>query len=528
MKKELVDRKVSGRSGLIRKKGAVCVLLLIFLLTACGGVSKSSKGSYESAEEPEYAAAQSKDFSAEEDAESGEEMFYASESAGSAVEPDAGGNGSSDIGEAASGSTSGSDPDSPAAEGSQSSSRKIVYTGSISLQSLEYEKSAGSIHEKITKYGGFIEEEVTSNDDPYWYYRNRPASSRDRARRNMNVTARIPADKFDAFMEDLKNDGQVTDTSVNARNISVKYATHDASRKALEIEQDRLLKMMDKAQTVEEMIAVEKRLTQVERELNDEKTQLSDMDRDVNFSTVYISLQAVFEYSEKVVEYTYGERLKQAFDRAISGFVEFWQELILWIVETFPFLIMLGIIIFAIVKLSGRSRRRRAEMLAKMQSAQNSRGGYPFTGPQTGTGMPGGIETPGEPRKKGHSFFRRHVNNHRDLMPGQSQEGTPVQPPQPAQPPQPSQPSQPVPGTAEQETQSTAPQQTDLTGRQAAGTGAAETGQGQSGRQAAGTEAAETVQSGQKGAGTGAAEAGQGQSGQHSAGTEDAGGKTEK
>ena len=528
MKKELVDRKVSGRSGLIRKKGAVCVLLLIFLLTACGGASKSSKESYESAEEPEYAAAPSRDFSAEEDAESGEEMYYASESAGSAAEPDAGGNGSSDTGEAASGSTNGSDPDSPAAEGSQSSSRKIVYTGSISLQSLEYEKSAGSIHEKITKYGGFIEEEVTSNDDPYWYYRNRPASSRDRARRNMNVTARIPADKFDAFMEDLKNDGQVTDTSVNARNISVKYATHDASRKALEIEQDRLLKMMDKAQTVEEMIAVEKRLTQVERELNDEKTQLSDMDRDVNFSTVYISLQEVFEYSEKVVEYTYGERLKQAFDRAISGFVEFWQELILWIVETFPFLIMLGIIIFAIVKLSGRSRRRRAEMLAKMQSAQNSRGGYPFTGPQTGTGMPGGIETPGEPRKKGHSFFRRHVNNHRDLMPGQSQEGTPVQPPQPAQPPQPSQPSQQVPGTAEQETQSTAPQQTDLTGRQAAGTEAAETGQGQSGQQTAGTEAAETVQSGQKGAGTGAAEAGQGQSGQHSAGTEDAGGKTEK
>lgn len=90
MKKELVDRKVSGRSGSIRKKGAVCVLLLIFLLTACGGAPKSSKESYESAEEPEYAAAQSRDFSAEEDAESGEEMFYASESAGSAVEPDAG------------------------------------------------------------------------------------------------------------------------------------------------------------------------------------------------------------------------------------------------------------------------------------------------------------------------------------------------------------------------------------------------------------------------------------------------------
>ena len=117
--------------------------------------------------------------------------------------------------------------------------------------------------------------------------------------------------------------------------------------------------------------------------------------------------------------------------------------------------------------------------------------------------MPGGIETPGEPRKKRHSFFRRPVNDHRDLMPGQPQEGTPsqppqpsqpTQPPQPVQPPQPPQPSQTVPGTAEQETQTTAPQQTDLTGQPSAGTGAAETGR----------------------------------SGQHAAGTEDTGGKTEK
>jgi hypothetical protein len=242
----------------------------------------------------------------------------------------------------------------------------------------------------------------------------------------MNVTARIPADKFDAFMEDLKNDGQVTDTSVNARNISVKYATHDASRKALEIEQDRLLKMMDKAQTVEEMIAVEKRLTQVERELNDEKTQLSDMDRDVNFSTVYISLQEVFEYSEKVVEYTYGERLKQAFDRAISGFVEFWQELILWIVETFPFLIMLVIIIVVIVKLARRAQRRRKERLAAWEESRRAAA----NGSVGGNGYPSapGAVTPWDKPKRngrGKGLFGRGKN---------TDHGTAVQPAAPARP----------------------------------------------------------------------------------------------
>lgn len=487
MKKEFVEKRESGRVRSIWKKSAVCTLVLIFLLTACGGTSNKSSREYEGAAEPQYSAAEDRGFAEEEDFESEEDALYASESA---AEPYAGGSGSPDAEEGAAGSTDGTDPDSTAAGDSQSSNRKIVYSGNISLQTLEYEKSAASIHEKITKYGGFIEDESTSNDDPYWYYRDRPVSSRDRARRSMNVTARIPADKFDAFMKDLEKDGQVINTSVNARNISVKYATHDASRKALEIEQDRLLKMMDKAQTVEEMIAVEKRLTEVERELNDEKTQLSDMDRDVNFSTVDISLQEVFEYSEKVVEYTYGERLQQAFGRAITGFVEFWQDLILIIVESFPFLIMLGIIIFAVVKLSGRARRRRAEKLAKMQNAQNGRGGYPYTGAPGGPGMPGETGMPGGPgaaRKKGHPFFRGHADNRSNPIPGQAQGGAPaaaqVQAPQP---------TQPVPGPGGQGAQSAVPPEAGQTGQQTMVTGAAEAGQ--TGQQPHGTEDADTIE----------------------------------
>ena len=253
-----------------------------------------------------------------------------------------------------------------------SSNRKIVYTGNISLQTLEYDKSAQSIHDKINKYGGFVENEDTFNEDPYWYYKNRTGAAANRTKRNLNITARIPAEKFNAFMKDLEEDGQVINTSVNARNISVQYATHDASRKALEIEQGRLLEMMEKAETVEEMIAVEERLTEVERELNDEKTQLSAMDRDVGFSTIYISLQEVFEYSETVVEVSYGEQLKRAFGRACEGFVTFWKDLILFIVETFPFLIMLGVIITVIVKLIRRGRRRRLEKRVRMEEQRRA------------------------------------------------------------------------------------------------------------------------------------------------------------
>ena len=344
------------------RKAAACALAVIFLLGACG-MAKNENSASESAYSTEEAGSsynnykeESYDYgaAAEDREEAMESMAYASETDG--AEP------------AAVTEENGEDDDGGQTE-QASENRKIVYTGNVSLQTLEYDVSAQSIHDKINKYGGFIESENSSNDDPYWYYRERTGSSARRTRRNLSITARIPAEKFDAFMEDLKKDGQVISTSVNAENISVSYANHDASRKALEIEQDRLLKMMDKAETIEEMIAVEERLTEVERELGNEKTKLSAMDRDVNFSTIYISLEEVFEYSETVVEPTYGERLKRAFGNAIEGFVEFWQDILLFIVGSFPFLIMLAIVIVLLVKLARRGQRRRMERKAAWEAA---------------------------------------------------------------------------------------------------------------------------------------------------------------
>ena len=362
-------RKTEGGKSRLFRKAAACVLAAAFLLSACGMTNKSSSAEDKEIAYSQTAPAEAEGYSAY-DTESGGYNVAMEDSAdaGYAAEestdenyapereaqpqPAAGGEGDEDI-----------------------SNRKIVYTGNISLQTLEYDASAKSIHDRITGYGGFIESEYTRNEDPYWYYRDRSGSAAKRTRRTLNVTARIPADKFEAFMEDLKKDGQVISTSVNAQNISVSYATHDASRKALEIEQERLLGMMDKAETIEEMIAVEKRLTEVERELGNEKTTLSAMDRDVNFSTVDIQLEEVFEYSETVVEVTYGERLKRAFGNAIEGFTDFWKGVLLFIVGSFPFLIMWGILIFVLVKIVRRSHRRRMEKRAAMDEARRKADG---------------------------------------------------------------------------------------------------------------------------------------------------------
>lgn len=230
---------------------------------------------------------------------------------------------------------------------------KIVYSADITIETLGYDNAKKSISEKITGAGGFVESENESDSNSKWYDNDSGASNR-----SLYITARVPSEKFDEFTKSLEGDGKITSRSVSAQNITQTYSDTEAVKKALEIEQSRLLSMMDKAETIEDMIAIEKRLSEVEQELNYYKTSLSGMDRDVEFSTVYIRLQEVRKYSPVVKEVPFITRLGEAFSDAVENFVIFIEELILFLVRNILFIILMGVIV-AIVLSADKKRKRK-------------------------------------------------------------------------------------------------------------------------------------------------------------------------
>lgn len=244
--------------------------------------------------------------------------------------------------------------------------QKIVYTGSLSIQTLEYDKSAASIRRKIREAGGFSEAESENDNDYNWYRRSTGPSST----RNLNITARIPSEKFESFMDSLQGDGKVMNRSMNAENISQVYANKETYKKALEKEQERLLAMMDKAVTIEDMIAVESRLSEVERQLNTYKTDLSAMDKDVQYSTIYISLEEVKRYSDETPTVTFPEKVKYAFEDAINSFTEFCEGIVLFIIRSFPFLILLAIVIALVIRLIRNRQEKRIAMMSDPEYAK--------------------------------------------------------------------------------------------------------------------------------------------------------------
>lgn len=319
------------------KLAAIAVLAVSLCLTGCGGSSNMNSAAYK-----------------EETVAAGDYAYdsYAAEEAVAMAEGE----------EYKSDGGSGSTESALRAQDGQ----KIVYTGNLSIQTLEYDKSAASIRKKIKDAGGFSEAESERDNDYYWYSYNSGSNNT----RYLNITARIPSEKFEDFINSLSGDGKIMSRSVNAENISQVYANKETYKKSLEKEQERLLEMMDKAETIEDMITVESRLSEVERQLNVYKTDLAQMDKDVEFSTIYIELKEVKRYTEEVNSTTFGEEVKYAFEDAINSFRNFCEGIVLFVVRNFPYLIILAVILALIIRAIGRSRAKRIAMMSDPEYAK--------------------------------------------------------------------------------------------------------------------------------------------------------------
>lgn len=221
--------------------------------------------------------------------------------------------------------------------------QKLIYTCDISLETLTYEESLSAINALIEKCGAIIQNEDTSDNNYNWY-------SPDGGRRNMwtALTIRVPSESYSEFINGLENaSGHVTSKRQNVENITRAYSDQSILVEALEKQEKRLLEMMDEASTVEDMIAVEDRLSDVQTELNQAKTVLAGMDTDIYYSTINLTVEEVTVYSERSI--SFGERLGQSFGNSWSNFVSWLGDVLIDLIYFFPFLLVFVLFVTAVI-----------------------------------------------------------------------------------------------------------------------------------------------------------------------------------
>lgn len=280
---------------------------------------------------------------------------------------------------------------------------KLVYRCSIDMETLDYEGTVRTIKESVSRYGGIIQSEDESDIGYGWYYDDYVKTD---GTLHNQLEVRIPSGNYAEFVSGIGNSGKITSKSTSVDNISQEYYDTETQINALEIQSEKLLQMFDKCETIEEMITVEQRLSEIQYRLDGLRTEKRYMDQDVAYSYVDISITEVMEYKADAVPSKtarFSDRLKNTIRDTGKGFMMTAEWLLFFVIRLLPYMATAGVICcVAWKKRKKQSVRNIQKGHVKPYGTQcshervqmpDSVNGWNLDGkPQTGRGMDGILE----------------------------------------------------------------------------------------------------------------------------------------
>ncbi len=246
-------------------------------------------------------------------------------------------------------------------------SRKLITTANLSVETKEFDTMIDDIETYVKDNGGYIESINLYNGSRY---------NGNVIERHASITVRIPAEKLDGFLTEIGNAGNIIDRSQSVEDITLSYVDMQAHKDTLKGEEKRLIELLENADAIEDMITIEDRLADIRYQIESMESQLRTFDNKVNYSTIYMNVDEVVDYTPVVYEEpSLGDRMKEGFFDTIDDIKEWCEDFAVWFVSNIIYLVIWAIIIFAIVKwilymASDKRAAKKAENLAKKQKAQ--------------------------------------------------------------------------------------------------------------------------------------------------------------
>lgn len=223
---------------------------------------------------------------------------------------------------------------------------KLILNADLSLETQDFEKSAADIEKMTAEAGGYIESSGTYGDT---------------GSRSANYTLRVPQEKFEQFYAQLGENMHVVSRSRSSEDVTEQYTDIETRLATLQTKHERLLSLLEKADKMEDIIALENALADCEYEIDSLTGSKRRYDDLVGFSTFYINLREVQTLTATADGTGFGAQLTQAAKTGARGLADVVRGTILGVVMFWPAVILViagtaaGVILH---------RRRKAKRLA--------------------------------------------------------------------------------------------------------------------------------------------------------------------
>lgn len=216
--------------------------------------------------------------------------------------------------------------------------RKIVRTGSMSMEVEDIIKAQTEIADIAVQYDGYV---VSSNLNA--------------AKENPRgfISFRVPAEKFDTALAKLRQLAvKVTNENTNSQDVTEQYTDLKAQLSNYEATEAQYLELLKKADNVKDMLEVQRELSNVRGNIERIKGRMQYLERTSDTSLIEVSLTKSTPIGESTWDVT------GVFKGAVDGLIAFGKVLLsvlIWLLVFSPIWIIVLVIIFIV------RRRKKAK-----------------------------------------------------------------------------------------------------------------------------------------------------------------------
>lgn len=237
--------------------------------------------------------------------------------------------------------------------------RKFIITMNVSAETEDLDTAMEELTAALSDCGGYVEDQSVYNGSAYSGRRYRSA----------DLTARIPADKLEAFTQQVGQLSNVVSSSRNTEDVTLQYVDTESRIAVLKAEQTRLMELLSQAENMSDLLEIEARLTDIRADLESYTSRLRVLENQIDYATMYLSLTEVKEYTP-VEEKTRLQQIGEGFVRSLrdlgAGILDFATAVLI----DLPYIALTALVVLAVWKLGKRLQKKRKAKVAPPKEKQ--------------------------------------------------------------------------------------------------------------------------------------------------------------
>jgi len=221
--------------------------------------------------------------------------------------------------------------------------QRIIKTGEVSVEVADVFAAVGRVRALALELGGYVGGSQAGSDE-----------------QGATLTLRVPAARFDEALERLRAlDGEVVAEATRESDVTRQIVDLGARIANLEASEASYRVLLDRAERIDDVLAVQARLDGVRGEIEQLEAQLQEIEGDADLSTLTVSL---IPAAEPVTEVTKAWDARSEVDGALAALVGIGQGLLnalIWFgIVWLPVLLVLSILALLALRAVLEVRRR--------------------------------------------------------------------------------------------------------------------------------------------------------------------------